>query len=274
MKAYRVRRAEFAGRLYPDDNEALLRYIEQLLLDFAPDRAVSRVRAAFLPHGAFPFSAECAARALAEIHIPDRVLILHPIHEERELNAAVGDWNAWQTPLAVTNVDRDFSQALSEHLGVPLSRDMDDDEPSVEAVLPLLQVLNHDLQIATLALGVLDLQTIRSIAARLSEFLHRPEFDETLLIISTDLHHHGEREVTRRLDASVLDACEFLRFEELVNTVATQGVDMCGVAAMALGMETCRRLGCQTFHVVDECDTSDTSGDYDDVTGFASGYIF
>ena len=247
----RIRENALAGSWYPADPEALRTLVTKLLdaADTAPDPAAQPVRALIVPHAGYQYSGSTAARGFGLIRGRrfTRVMILAPAHRSGFSGLSVADVDYYQTPLGDIPLDEAAISKLRESPLVSAHPSAHRREHSIEIELPLLQqALAPGWKLLPVLVGRLGRNDYRA-AARLL----RPLADQdTLVVVSSDFTHYGERfayrpfpsdqfvaDNIRQLDAGALsriveqDRGGFLTYQE--NT----GITICGYRPIALLLE-------------------------------------
>jgi AmmeMemoRadiSam system protein B/AmmeMemoRadiSam system protein A len=194
-----VRQPAAAGSFYPDSAETLRKAVTGFLKDAKPDvpSEVSglALRAVVVPHAGYPYSGPTAAYAyklLEGTKPPDRVIILGVNHFPPRLNevCSVADFSAYETPLGRLTVDAEARAKLVEHepfhaMRIPHAR-----EHSIEVELPFIQTLwANPPPIVPIIVGDLSPSLSRAAATALAGIMT----ERTLLIVSSDFTHYGER---------------------------------------------------------------------------------
>jgi AmmeMemoRadiSam system protein B len=273
-----VRPARVAGPYYPSDPAALRADVEQRLAAVRPLPGPGRLVAIVAPHGPYVSCGAVMAEAFAVLQPGqfDRVVVLAPAHHARFEGASLPDVDAFATPLGMVPLDRaamrhlNFSTLVTMkqlRYGRGVQREpIHETEHSVEALLPFLQarlgafrlvpVLLSDFEDAT---GRYNPAAVRAVAERLRALLD----ERTLLVVSTDFTHFGDRHRYQPFRGDVdsgVRALDRRAFEHLVALDAPgfqayleeTGNPICGRMALNLLMHTLpdRVLGTLAAHAV------------------------
>jgi hypothetical protein len=97
--------------------------------------------------------------------------------------------------------------------------------------------------------------------------------DDVLLIASSDMSHYVSQSEAQRLDGMAIEKMLSLEPLGLYKTVTENGISMCGLQAVYTVMTAALKLGCVKADLIKYSTSGDTSGDYDEVVGYA-GVIF
>ncbi len=194
----RTRTPAVAGLFYPGQEEALRELVEELLAQ-APQQTQIQPKVLVVPHAGYVYSGALAARAyglLADRRAAiKRVVLLGPAHRVWVPGLALPSDTAFATPLGVVGIDAELAAAVRDLPCVTTSDAAHAEEHSLEVQLPFLQTVLDDFTLLPLVVG-------GATPARVAAVLERVwGFDETLIVISTDLSHFHDLSTARRIDA-------------------------------------------------------------------------
>ncbi len=205
-----ARKPAAAGVFYPADSERLRAMLHALLAAAKGARhppRPSRVRAIVVPHGIMGAAGAIAAAAWSLVASPSaritRVLLLGPAHHVPFAGIAAPFADSFATPLGEVTVDRLAIEGV-RHLPQIVVNDLPhEQEPSLEAQLPLLQTCLPEATIVPLLVG----EVADAEGAQVIESL----WDErTLAVVSTDLSRYFDVATAKRLDEATAGAIERL----------------------------------------------------------------
>lgn len=204
-----ARKPAAAGVFYPADSERLATMLHGLLeaTKSARHPRPSRVRAIVVPHGILGTAGAIAASAWSLVRSPSsgisRVLLLGPAHHVPFAGIAAPFADSFATPLGEVTVDRIAIEGV-RHLPQMVVNDLPhEQEPSLEAQLPLLQTCLPEATIIPLVVGeVTDAEGAQVVEALWDE--------HTLAVVSTDLSRYFDVTTARRLDEATARAIEGL----------------------------------------------------------------
>jgi AmmeMemoRadiSam system protein B len=211
-----------AGSWYPAAKDALAAEVDRLL-DQAAERVSGREAAGAIvvPHAGFAYSGEVAAAGFTTIRSRaiDRVVLVGPSHHFGFRGAAVPDRaRALRTPLGDVPVDREPVDALRE-AGARGDDRVFVPEHALEAELPFLQrLVPAGVPVVPVLLGG---RASVDDATRLAETVSSLMTSATLVVVSSDFVHFGER-------------FGFAPFQENV-AAGIRALDMGAVAAIESG---------------------------------------
>lgn len=180
-----------AGAFYPGDPVRLRSTVESMLAA-TPRRPPSR--ALVVPHAGFSYSGPVAAGAFATLAGArvERVILLGPSHHRSFEGGALParGHRAFATPLGDVALDLRVLEALRTEpfFGGPAAAH--ETEHCLEVELPFLQVVAPQARTVPILVGS---GTSAEIAGRMARALV-PFLDEhTVVVVSSDFTHHGER---------------------------------------------------------------------------------
>lgn len=272
-----IREPEFAGSFYPSNPDKIARYLEGVLLDAREAHGTKHspieAQACFVPHAGWMYSGECAAKTLAMLEIPDNVILLHTKHTAHGSPMSIAPHDGWRTPLAVTPAAREIGDKLAKLGPAQYDAVAEDGEHAGEVVLPFLQMLNKDLRVCVVSVAHVKKPELAKLGQALAQVCREVGESNVLMVASTDMNHYESKQRTEKLDDLALEQMEKMDPDGLIDTVNKHNISMCGAAATAAMLHACKALGCTELVVVDHTDSSETSGDRDEVVGYASGYV-
>jgi MEMO1 family protein len=317
------RRATHAGSWYPSSPDTLSRSLTTWLSEAAAAASGTASSAAgttappplaaiIAPHAGYSYSGPSASHAYAAIN-PSQyktVFVLGPSHHVHVRNrACVTSCRELDTPLGQLSVAKDVNAELlaeqgpdGEKLFIVMDTSVDEDEHSIEMHLPYLRHIFGDdaepggrVQFVPVMIGSLDAKTEKALGSVFARWLGD---SESLIVISTDFCHWGERfdycpvntdgkggeiwEGIERLDREGMAACAACsrsRFSSYIsrtrNTVCGRYPVGCLLAAIeANGGSVCYSLDWVHYEQSSKCKaTCDSSVSYASalVRGHGSG---
>jgi MEMO1 family protein len=260
MQKRNVRLPAVAGSFYPARAGKLRATIDDYL-DQANPPALTDVRALIVPHAGYVYSGPIAAfgfKVLADqTPQPSRAVLMGPAHRVWFQGAALGDFEAFKTPLGQVPVDHEMLEQLTEgssnfHL-LPRAHG---GEHCLEVQLPFLQIVLSDLTIVPMLFGETN-------ATAAGEALAPHLTEKDVIIVSSDLSHYHPYREAERLDHTFIDAV--IRGDK---TNVQQG-EACGQAPILSLMTIAESKGWEP-HLLDYRNSGDTSGNRDQVVGYAA----
>jgi len=221
----RVRPPAAAGTWYPADRDTLSatvqRHIEAADVTVPPGRLV----ACIVPHGPYGFSGDVAAHAFKPIETGqyDRVIVLAPSHFAAFRGCSIAAVQAYRTPLGEIPLDGPvirkltystlFSSRALKYSETDERTLLHEREHAIEVVLPFLQTQLGIFRLVPIVVGDLrnysgtvDRYAVNAIVRMLRDVID----DRTLLVVSSDLTHHGNAFSYRPFPNNVLEGVEEL----------------------------------------------------------------
>ena len=186
-----TRPAAVAGSFYSGDAGDLRAQVVEMLGE-TPDREPSR--ALVVPHAGYVYSGAVAGRAFATLDAKSvqRVVLLGPSHHEAFSGGALPARNidSFSTPLGEVAVDSRAVEALRADPDFRGPSSAHGPEHSLEVELPFLQVAVPGARIVPILVGA---GTTGDAARRMARALAPLLDDHTVVVVSSDFTHHGDR---------------------------------------------------------------------------------
>lgn len=207
-----------AGRFYPKDEKTLLNDIKRYISK-APK--VNNPKILIVPHAGYEYSGDVAGAAYAYIGLDvTNAVIVAPAHSEFK-DARIPNHTAYSTPLGDVPL-------MNETVGIP--RGVEDDQHSIEVLLPFLQSKLPKIKILPILTG--DNANPKRIADVLENILKR---DDTILVVSSDLSHYNPLRKAKSIDDKTL--------KTIKNLDDNGPIDACGKPGIRAAMLIARRMG-------------------------------
>ncbi len=281
--AQEIRQPAVAGYFYPRQPGELRAELECAFLSplgpgavpRVPEQGARRVFGIVVPHAGYPYSAQCAAWAYAEMARdgrPDAVVILGLTHRGLGAPLALSPAAGWQTPLGILPVDAALGARLRavDNAVTPDAR-AHALEHSVEVQLPLLQFLFGEVPIVPISIGMATTHAV----LRLGEALAALAREHDLLIIaSTDFSHYVPHDVAERLDQLALAAITAVDPERLITEVREHAISMCGVLPVTAMLAAARASGVREGTLLHHHTSGDVAGDRQAVVGYGAVALY
>lgn len=267
----RRRNPAVAGLFYPAQPAALLAAVQSLFAEAVSPVPAVPARAALVPHAGYVYSGRTAARVLARLEVPARVIIVAPNHTgagTAPQGGSVSALGAFVTPLGTVSVDEPMAARLLAEC--PLLADDPEAhrrEHAVEVELPLLLARRPDVRVTPVVLAWDDWPRCRRLGEALAAVV-REAGERVLLLASTDLNHYESVAVGVPKDQAVLDLAARLDGEGLLTLTRSRHISMCGRAGAAAVLHAARLLGAERGEIVDYSHSGQVTGDDDSVVGY------
>ncbi|MBF8250845.1 MAG: hypothetical protein HW382_473 [Deltaproteobacteria bacterium] len=141
-------------------------------------------------------------------------------------------------------------------------------EHSLEVQIPFLQRFRKDIRIVPIAMMNMDYAICQDIGHAVARAVK--SFKEPVLIVaSSDMTHYESDKSAREKDKKAIDRVLALDPDGLFKTVRENRITMCGVIPATIMLIACKELGAKKAELVDYATSGETSGDYEQVVGYA-----
>ena len=266
-----MRHPAVADRFYPGSPKALARTIDEL----SPVMEnTTRIKALALvsPHAGYVYSGALAAQTFASVEIPETVIILGPNHHGQGAPVALST-ETWEMPFGQVPPDLECAErllAVSDQ--IKIDETAHQFEHSLEVQVPFLQLRQKNLHLVPLVIAHLTYPLCEEIAAALATAIKESNKD-ILIVASSDMSHYEPRRVSEKKDRSALTCIERLDPKALYQTVHDNRISMCGVIPVVIAMLAAKACGAEKAKLVGYTDSGYTSGDTDQVVGYAGVII-
>ncbi len=93
--------------------------------------------------------------------------------------------------------------------------------------------------------------------------------EAVLMVASTDMTHYESAEAAKEKDTKAIERILDLDSRGLYDTVRGLGITMCGVLPTTVAMIAAKELGASEVELMAYTNRGETSGDYQQVVGYA-----
>ncbi len=261
-----------ADQFYPGSAATLSKQVAGFL---APPAGKTAARAilAMVPHAGYVYSGAVCGKTLGAAVLEKTILLLGPNHTGRGKRLAVWPDGAWSVPGYELAVDAETAEALIEadpRLMADYAAHMG--EHSLEVILPFLCAKNPKTRIIPICVSEHDPATLAAVGANVAAALkERPA--PVSIVVSSDMSHYISHDAAKKRDAMALERILALDPDGLYQTVRNQGISMCGVLPMTLGLHIALGLGATTAEIIAYATSGETSGDFSQVVGYAGALV-
>jgi len=210
-----IRKPAYAGSFYPADQAELSRLLERLTQEAEKNHirlpAVKPFKALILPHAGYIYSGLTAAHASQALSGKNftKIILLGPDHRIGFSNCAVGDADAYETPLGLIKLHADAKRLLKQPELFRTIIASDRAEHSIEVILPFLQFYLKNFKIIPIVTGHCDIDKLTGAVEKLLD-------EKTLVIASSDLSHYLPYEEAVKRDKDTIDKILALDYEKLL----------------------------------------------------------
>lgn len=262
-----IRQPAVAGQFYPARPEALRQQLQQFSsgVQSVPGKALAVIS----PHAGYIYSGRVAAETLAQVEIPELVIVLGPNHRGAGHPLAVSGAEYWLTPLGRVPLDLDLRTQLLAHCPETAIDDLAHlHEHSLEVQIPFLQLRQPALRILPICIGQAPLKDLQIFGRHLGELIISHD-EPCLLLASSDMTHYESAGAARRKDMAAIDKILHLDAAGLYHLVRDQRISMCGVLPSVVMLEAVRLLGAKNAELTCYTHSGEVTGDDSEVVGYA-----
>jgi len=272
----KVRQAGVAGAFYPADPAALTAMIDGFLAKAETPKIDGQIFAVVSPHAGYQYSGPVAAYTYAALKGRKfkRVVVIAPSHYEAFSYSSVYDGDAYDTPLGMVKVDKEFARKLvsmdrsiqfSERGHAPTAAGA---EHALEVQLPWLQRVIGEFELVPVVMGDQSYESSRALGVALAKLIHGDP--ETLIVASSDLSHYLTYDEATQMDLKTLRALEDWDYLSMSRNFEMRVWEACGGAPIVAAMIASERMGATQAKVLKYANSGDTTGDKSRVVGYGS----
>lgn len=261
-----VRQPVVAGTFYPSDAATLKAQIEGFI-----DKGCKKEKAFGIvaPHAGYMYSGKVAGAVFSHAAIPEAALILAPNHSGYGPPYSIWPDGSWRTPLGDVAIDVELVQELiSECDLLEKDRDAHRAEHSAEVMVPFLQYFNPEIKLAVIVISSDNFNELKTIGANISSALGRIRPD-ILVIASSDMTHYEPQQSAKKKDRMAINEILALNEDGLYDTVLGMNISMCGISPAIALLVCSKERGARSGELVLYRTSGDTTGDYEQVVGYA-----
>lgn len=273
-----IRLACVSGLFYDDNPETLRKNIEKMLNNVEDNDNKEDIVAGIVPHAGYIYSGQTACYTFNEIkkgQIPDTFIILGPNHTGYGSRIDVCDYDKWETPLGLVDVDTEFIQELiNVDRNVYIDNNAHVNEHSIEVELPFLQYICDDNEFKIVPIVIS--RQIPELCEQLAESLKKVSDKlnrKCVVLASTDLTHYEDSETAKYLDSKVIKSVENMDMKQLVKDILEYDITMCGYGPVITAINYCKLSNANSSYVLKYSNSGEVNGDYENVVGYMSAII-
>ena len=187
----KVRPSPLAGSWYPADAQEIKTTVKKYLDQAQVAEIKEKIAALISPHAGYQFSGKAASCGFATLRGKnfDRVIIIGPSHHAWFQGICVSSFDFYETPLGRIPVEKKVGEELSHQKLFSFNSEAEAQEHSLEMQIPFLQVVLKNFTIIPLMVGELGENDF----AEAAKFLRPYVTEKTLVVVSSDFTHYGER---------------------------------------------------------------------------------
>lgn len=253
------------GIFYPETESEVISFIRSNIdnSEFMGGKIV------IAPHAGYTYSGKTAVNTLKHLVQSQNIVLIGPNHTGLGRQVSVYDGDSWSTPLGDLKVNNEIVDALCDENLFYRDKIAHEQEHSLEVMLPILKYFNGNAKIIPIAVMNLQAERAEAIAERLA---HLEEFSPAY-VISTDLNHYENNEITIKKDELAINQILKLDPLGLLDTVVKNNISMCGIIPVTIAIYLANFLGLKKSKLVDHTTSAETSGDFRRVVGYAGVLI-
>jgi MEMO1 family protein len=268
-----IRPAQVAGYFYPSDPAKLRNEINLLLNTSKPKENFNKILGIVSPHAGYVYSGKTAAYAynlLRDKNIKT-VVVISPSHSEYFPGISVFEGDAYETPLGLLEVDKEFVDKIVNGSKIIFKGfEGHRNEHALEVQLPFLQSVIKNFKIVPIVMGEQRKEYVDELADALAKTID----DETLIVASSDLSHFHSKQEANILDSVVADRIQEFDFEKLQGDLEKHNCEACGGGPIAVLMKAASLKNYKHSAVLHRSDSGDVTGDNSEVVGYLSAVIY
>ncbi|MEW6095391.1 MAG: AmmeMemoRadiSam system protein B [bacterium] len=263
-----IRKPVVAGQFYTGNPERLKSEIQDYLL---PEATKEKVIGLVAPHAGYVYSGSTAGAVYSRIKPAQTFIILCPNHTGYGKPFAIMTKGSWETPLGEIPIDFQLANQLLTN-----SKYLQEDhlahlyEHSIEVQLPFLQVIfkQEPFQIIPICIAHSKDSDYKELGFEIGKKLQNLS-KNVVIIASSDMTHYESHDNAQRKDKIAIDAVLKLDEDLLLEKVNTLHITMCGYIPTIIMLAAAKELGAKEAELVKYTTSGETSGDYQQVVGYA-----
>ena len=268
-----IRAPYVAGHFYPADPVRLQKEITTYLESVKFPKEINEIFGIVSPHAGYVYSGQTAAYAynLLKGKIYKRVVLISPSHAEYFTGISVFEGDAYETPLGIVEVDKEFVNKLVDNAGyIFKGEEGHRNEHALEVQIPFLQLVLKDFKIVPIVMGDQSRRFVDELALKLAENVD----DETLIVSSSDMSHFHSKESADKLDSIVEKRINKFDYDSLQNDLDHRKTEACGGGPIIAMMKAASLKNKMHALVIHRSDSGDVSGNNREVVGYLSAVVY
>lgn len=273
-----IRKPCVSGLFYESDKDLLKNNIKELFSKVDNNSDLDSIIAGIVPHAGYVYSGKTACYTFNDVRkndLPDTFIILGPNHTGYGTNIDVCDFDKWETPLGLVDVDTEFvNELLNVDSNVFIDNGAHIKEHSIEVELPFIQYIceDHPFKIVPIVISQQIPGLCKKLAYSLDEVVTRLDRN-CMVIASTDLTHYEDVDTANYLDSKVINSVENMYMDQLIKDIIEYDITMCGYGPVITAINYAKIHNNDRSIVLNHTTSGEVSGDYDSVVGYMSAVI-
>jgi len=271
-----IRHAAVAGYFYKGSPEGLRKQVSEFV---TPAVMQKKAIGIVVPHAGLIYSGSVAGAVYSNIEIPDIIVLIGPNHTGLGAPVSLMAKGAWETPLGLVSIDETLAAAIM----AKSPRIREDElahlrEHSLEVQLPFIQYFKSDFKIVPIQMLDTRLETCQELGkAVASAIIDRrgvgkgkdEGLNRVLIVASSDMTHYEKATAAKEKDFKAIQQMLNLNPKGLYRTVTELGITMCGYGPAVAMLTAAQLLDATKAELVKYANSGETSGDFDQVVGYA-----
>lgn len=257
-----IRQAIHAGSWYPGSKKDIEGFLD-------PGAKKIPAVGCVVPHAGWVYSGKTAGGVFSRMEPAKLYVLLGPNHTGMGVPVSVFPKGEWETPLGPLSVEENVARAIIENFP-----EAEEDtiahrqEHSLEVQLPFLKYFSPEAKIVPIALADYRPPVMRALGEAIAKAV-KDAGVSAVLVASSDMSHYISAAEAKKLDGLAIEKMLALDPEGLLETVSENDISMCGSGPAAAVMRAANLLGAKKASLVRYTNSGETTGDYDEVVGYA-----
>lgn len=261
-----IRHPAVAGTFYSGNAAQLKSDIEGFVMKDCEKQAALGIVS---PHAGYIYSGRVAGNLYSKIKIPDTAVILAPNHTGFGVPYSIWPGGLWRTPLGDAVVDEEIVNELVRECDfIEKDKEAHLYEHAAEVQIPFLQYFKPDIKIVSMVISSRNIDELKTIGKSLSEVLKKLRPD-ALVVASSDMTHRESQTSANKKDRIAINEILALNEDNLYRKVQDLHITMCGIYPAVIMLVCSKGRGAKKAELVRYETSGDTTGDYNQVVGYA-----
>ncbi|NLV27489.1 MAG: AmmeMemoRadiSam system protein B [Methanomicrobiales archaeon] len=257
------RTSTVAGMFYPGNPDQLRYLLSELFRGLPSSGDAAGIVS---PHAGYVYSGRTSAQAFSAINesFKGTFLVIGPSH--RGFSTCISQI-PWETPLGLIESDTDLGAALE--LPVDERAMSFGSENSLEVQLPFIQYRFPGVRVVPLMMGHQTLSDVYKISSKIIKALEIYK-KPVKIVASSDFSHYVSAEKAFRDDHYAIEALVKMDIPEFFSRIQSYNITACGYGPIGCMIEVLKARGKTRCDLLGYTTSGETSGDYDQVVGYAA----
>lgn len=255
-----------AGQFYPASPRDLSRLVDGLV---TPEAEKGPAIGIVAPHAGLIYSGRVAGSVYSGIDLPKTIILIGPNHTGLGRPVSIMSSGSWRIPTGELNINEEIGRRLKEKCAL-----IEEDstahmmEHSLEVQLPFIIHFSEHVSIVPIIMMTDSLDVCREVGEAAADVI-KESGQPVLIVASSDMSHYEADAVARRKDNIAVQKVLDMDPEGLYATVIKEHISMCGIIPVATMLYAAKKLGARNSRLVKYMTSGETSGDYEQVVGYA-----